>query len=84
MKHTSLLYHDRPRLPGEELVYWVEHVVRTNGAVHLRSPALLVPWFQKMYLDLLGFIILGAISVGIVVKILLFGVSDQRRKNKFD
>ncbi|XP_063539077.1 UDP-glycosyltransferase UGT5-like [Cydia strobilella] len=51
-KEMSQIYHDRPVPPGKEVVYWVEHVVRTRGAPHLRSPALLLPWYQKMYLDL--------------------------------
>ncbi|CAH2054108.1 unnamed protein product, partial [Iphiclides podalirius] len=52
IKELSFVYHHRPVPPGRELVHWVEHVVRTGGAQHLRSPALLVPWYQKMYLDL--------------------------------
>ncbi|XP_072933214.1 UDP-glucosyltransferase 2-like [Epargyreus clarus] len=51
-KELSLIYHDRPVSPAVELVHWVQHVIRTSGAVHLRSPALQVPWYQKMYLDL--------------------------------
>ncbi|KPJ17950.1 UDP-glucuronosyltransferase 2B15 [Papilio machaon] len=53
MKELSFVYHHRPVPPGKLLVHWVEHVVRTNGAPHYRSVALLVPWYQKMYLDLL-------------------------------
>ncbi|KAI8437419.1 hypothetical protein MSG28_011745 [Choristoneura fumiferana] len=52
VKALSKLYHDRLVPPGKELVHWVEHVVRTGGAPHLRSPALMLPWYQKMYLDL--------------------------------
>ncbi|VVD02085.1 unnamed protein product [Leptidea sinapis] len=52
VKELSLIYHDRPVSPGAELVHWVEHVVKTRGALHLRSPALHVPFYQKLYLDL--------------------------------
>ncbi|XP_050679315.1 UDP-glycosyltransferase UGT5-like [Leptidea sinapis] len=52
-KELSVAYHDRPVSPGAELVHWVEHVVKTRGAPHLRSPALHVPFYQKLYLDLL-------------------------------
>ncbi|XP_063616847.1 UDP-glucosyltransferase 2-like [Cydia splendana] len=58
-KEISQIYHDRPVPPGKELVHWVEHVVRTRGAPHLRSPALLLLWYQKMYLDLIVLIILA-------------------------
>ncbi|XP_063832428.1 UDP-glucosyltransferase 2-like [Ostrinia nubilalis] len=52
-KELSAIFHDRPMKPGEELVYWLEYVVRTHGAKHLRSPAVNVPMYQKLFLDLL-------------------------------
>ncbi|KAL4706382.1 hypothetical protein ACJJTC_018481 [Scirpophaga incertulas] len=52
VKELSFIYHHRPVSPGAELVHWVEHVVKTQGAPHLRSPALDVPFYQKTYLDL--------------------------------
>ncbi|XP_072933660.1 UDP-glucosyltransferase 2-like [Epargyreus clarus] len=48
----SLIHHDRPIHPRKELVHWVEHVIKTHGAPHLRSPAIDVPWYQKLFLDL--------------------------------
>ncbi|XP_068619917.1 UDP-glucosyltransferase 2-like [Battus philenor] len=60
-KELSLVYHDRPVPPGKELVHWVEHVIRTGGAIHLRSPALDVAWYKKMYLDLAAVLLSGLI-----------------------
>ncbi|XP_041982834.1 UDP-glucosyltransferase 2-like [Aricia agestis] len=61
-KELSQLYHDR-RNPGEEMVYWIEHVIRTKGALHLRSPALSLPFYKRFYLDLvvLIFVLIGSI-----------------------
>ncbi|CAH1636144.1 unnamed protein product [Spodoptera littoralis] len=56
-KELSAIYHDRLTKPGLALAYWVEHVVRTRGALHLRSPALHVPLYQRLYLDLLAIIL---------------------------
>nr|XP_034836236.1 UDP-glucuronosyltransferase 2B2-like [Maniola hyperantus] len=53
IEELSQIYHDRPVPPAKELVHWVEHVVKTRGAIHLRSPALMVPWYQKLYIDLI-------------------------------
>ncbi|KAG7299317.1 hypothetical protein JYU34_016240 [Plutella xylostella] len=66
VKELSLIYHDRPAPPARELVHWVEHVVKTRGAPHLRSPALLMPWYQKVYLDLAAVVlsVLGVVYVG--------------------
>ncbi|XP_060805880.1 UDP-glucosyltransferase 2-like [Amyelois transitella] len=63
-KELSLVYHDRPVHPAKEMVHWVEHVVKTRGAPHLRSPALDVPLYQKLYLDLIALVL----SVLYVVK----------------
>lgn len=52
-KQLSVLFHDRILPPGAELVHWVEYVERTSGATHLRSPAVDVPLYQKLYIDLI-------------------------------
>ncbi|XP_046971943.1 UDP-glucosyltransferase 2-like [Vanessa cardui] len=53
-KELSLIFHSRPQTPGDELVFWIEYVVNTHGAPHLRSPALSIPFYKKIYLDLLA------------------------------
>lgn len=67
-KELSEIFHDRILPPGKELVYWIEHVIRTNGAPHLRSIALNFSWYQKLYLDLLSVIILTLILLFLSVK----------------
>ncbi|XP_073959675.1 UDP-glucosyltransferase 2-like [Choristoneura fumiferana] len=52
-RELSEIYHHRPISPRKEIVHWVEHVVKTQGAPHLRSPSLMMPWYQKMYIDLI-------------------------------
>ncbi|XP_049885625.1 UDP-glucosyltransferase 2-like [Pectinophora gossypiella] len=78
VKELSMIYHDRPATPGAELVHWVEHVVRTRGAPHLRSPALHVPWYQKMYLDLAGLIIVSLM----LLKHIIRRLCCSKNKNK--
>ncbi|XP_063536632.1 UDP-glycosyltransferase UGT5-like [Cydia strobilella] len=81
VKELSLIYHDR-RAPGSELVHWAEHVVRTRGAPHLRSPALLVPWYQKMYLDLFGLIFLLVSLSVFVIRRFVSKKIDVNKKNR--
>lgn len=57
------MYHDRLAPLGKELVYWVEHVVRSGGAVHLQSPALQLSWYQKMYLDFITLIVVVLLAL---------------------
>ncbi|XP_026500156.2 UDP-glucosyltransferase 2-like [Vanessa tameamea] len=52
-KELSHIFHSRQQKPGDELVFWIEYVVNTRGAPHLRSPALSIPFYKKIYLDLL-------------------------------
>ncbi|XP_045503982.1 UDP-glycosyltransferase UGT5-like [Colias croceus] len=67
-KELSVIYHDRPVTPDKELVHWVEHVVKTRGAPHLRSPALDLSWYQKIYLDFAAFVLIVLIVIVTVVK----------------
>ncbi|XP_045503975.1 UDP-glycosyltransferase UGT5-like [Colias croceus] len=80
-KELSLIYHDRPVSPGNELVHWVEHVIKTNGAPHLRSPALVVPWYQKLYLDLLAVILVVVLSIVYLLRKLYRRIFKKSIKN---
>ncbi|XP_038207318.1 UDP-glycosyltransferase UGT5-like isoform X2 [Zerene cesonia] len=77
-KELSVIYHHRPLTPDKELVHWVEHVVKTGGAPHLRSLALMVPWYQKLYLDLLAVIVILIYAIVFAIK----KVISYFRKNK--
>ncbi|XP_073959685.1 UDP-glucosyltransferase 2-like [Choristoneura fumiferana] len=79
-KELSFIYHNRPLPPGKELVHWVEHVVRTGGAPHLRSPALMLPWYQKMYLDLCAIIL--CISAIVLVTLIRLCTSKKVKLDK--
>ncbi|XP_059057616.1 UDP-glucosyltransferase 2-like [Achroia grisella] len=85
-KELSAIYHDRPTPPAKELVHWVEHVIRTGGAPHLRSPALHVPFYKKYYLDLLALIVAIILVLLVAVKLLLrvfrTNKKDLKKKNK--
>ncbi|XP_047511786.1 UDP-glucosyltransferase 2-like [Pieris napi] len=82
-KELSMIYHDRPVTPDKEMVHWVEHVVKTRGAPHLRSPALDLSWYQKLYLDLFGLlIILKVLLYYICKKIVRLFLNDKTKVSK--
>ncbi|XP_013166242.1 PREDICTED: UDP-glucuronosyltransferase 2B10-like [Papilio xuthus] len=81
MKQTSITYHNRMIPPGDELVYWVEYVVRTNGAPHYRSAALLLPWYQKMYLDFIATVIVCVCLFIYMIKTLCIKCKVQKIKS---
>ncbi|GBP21516.1 UDP-glucuronosyltransferase 2B15 [Eumeta japonica] len=69
-KRISAIYHDVIASPRQELLHWVEHVARTQGAPHLRSIALHMPWYQKIYLDLIA---VAVLLLYVIKKVLCWG-----------
>lgn len=51
IKKMSDIYHHQQIPLNEQVLHWVQHVIVTKGAMHLRSPALNVAWYQKWYID---------------------------------
>ncbi|CAG0917579.1 unnamed protein product [Notodromas monacha] len=47
----SRQFKDQPQPPVERAVYWMEYVVRHNGAEHLQSTAKNLYWFQYYLID---------------------------------
>ncbi|XP_026735538.1 UDP-glucuronosyltransferase 2B15-like [Trichoplusia ni] len=80
VKELSYIYHNRLNKPGDLINWWVEHVIETRGAVHLRSPALHVPFYQKLYLDLIALILLGLVVVIRMLKKLISGRNETKQK----
>lgn len=69
--------------PKEELNFWVNHVIRTQGAQHLRSPALELPLYQRLFLDLIAVILL---SIFILKRVICYIIkqfsAETRQKHK--
>ncbi|XP_045454777.1 UDP-glucosyltransferase 2-like [Melitaea cinxia] len=90
LKELSIVYHNRAVEPAKNLVHWVEFVVKTGGARHLRSPALDVPRFKILCLDLI-FIIIATLYIikisvtfafkKIIRKMKQFNKSDKKKQN---
>lgn len=78
VKYLSSVYHDRPVASGDELVHWVEHVIKTRGALHLRSPTLYVSWYKKMYLDLIALAVAAICIVKLIINRLFVAFFKQR------
>jgi glucuronosyltransferase len=72
MKKLSAISKDEPQSSLNRVVWWTEYVIRHNGAKHLRSAALNLPWYQYLLLDVAVFLfILVAITVLVSYLILL-------------
>lgn len=53
----SSLYRDRPMTPRQLVRYWVDYVIRYNGAKHMQSPAVHMTWWQLQSLDVIAFLL---------------------------
>lgn len=64
MRKLSSIFRDRPMPPLDIAIYWVEYVIKHNGAPHLRNPAADMPFYKFLLLDVIGFI-LASLLVGV-------------------
>lgn len=59
-KLRSAQYHDRAVAPMDLAIFWIEYVIRHDGAPHLRAAVQDLCWFQQNQLDIIG--LLAAVS----------------------
>ncbi|XP_065219660.1 UDP-glycosyltransferase UGT5-like [Planococcus citri] len=57
MKKLSKIYKDRPMSAMDTAIYWIEYVIRHEGAHHLRTAAVNLPLYQYLLLDVVAFLI---------------------------
>ncbi|KAK5639821.1 hypothetical protein RI129_010632 [Pyrocoelia pectoralis] len=65
---------DQPMTGLQRAVWWTEYVLRHKGAQNLRSPAIDLPLYQYLMLDIIGFFF-AVILVFIFISILLIRIS---------
>ncbi|CAG9856842.1 unnamed protein product [Phyllotreta striolata] len=68
-KKSSRILQDRPVKAIDEAVFWIEYVIRHQGAPHLRSPFLDFKWYQIYLLDIVMFV--GVIAILLLVSLAL-------------
>ncbi|XP_037031394.1 UDP-glucosyltransferase 2-like [Bradysia coprophila] len=85
-KKLSTLYKDRPAHPLDTAVFWVEYVIRHDGAYHMQSPAVHLNFLQYYSVDVLAFIVVASFVLVRVIRILfnvfLMKVFGIRRRHK--
>ncbi|XP_055628473.1 UDP-glycosyltransferase UGT5-like [Toxorhynchites rutilus septentrionalis] len=79
-KTISKRYRDQPQTPLELAVFWVEYVIRHNGAPHIRTASMDLSFMQYHNLDVLG-VLLG---VPILVIYLLSRLIARVKPSKSD
>ncbi|XP_022129616.2 UDP-glycosyltransferase UGT5 isoform X1 [Pieris rapae] len=56
-KEVSKRFKDRPMNALDTAMFWLEYVIRHNGAPFMKSPALQLNWFEYTMLDVYSFVV---------------------------
>ena len=70
VKKLSAIYRDQIDKPLDRAIYWIEYVLRHEGAVHLRSAARDLNFIQYFSLDVIATLLLASI-VGLIVNLVV-------------
>lgn len=87
-KKLSNLNRDRPEHPLDKAAFWIEYVIRHNGARHLQSPAIHLNILQYYLLDVYAFIIFSSFVIVKIITILfvlltkVFGIQKHKAKKE--
>lgn len=73
---------DRPIKPLDNAVYWVEYVIRHQGAPHLRYPGMDLTWYQRHLLDVVAFVIGTSFLILSSIYIFLKLLFQKKKVNK--
>ncbi|XP_017797588.1 PREDICTED: UDP-glucuronosyltransferase 2B7-like [Habropoda laboriosa] len=71
MTELSRLMKDKPYESKEQIIWWVEYVMRHKGAPHLRFSGADDPWYQRYDMDIIAFLSIISFVVTIISAILL-------------
>ncbi|KAJ6646774.1 UDP-glucosyltransferase 2, partial [Pseudolycoriella hygida] len=66
VKKLSKQNRDRPEHPLDKAAFWIEYVIRHDGAKHMQSPAVHLNLLQYYMVDVFGFVI---VSLYVVIKL---------------
>lgn len=86
VKELSGIYHDRILKPKENLVYWINYVLRHKGAEHLKLGGLGLPLYKYLMLDIVvPLLVIWHVLVFLTIRIIkrvvkLFSKSSDKKK----
>ncbi|XP_027953870.1 UDP-glucuronosyltransferase 3A1-like isoform X1 [Eumetopias jubatus] len=55
---ASIIRRSHPLTPAQRLVGWIDHILQTGGAAHLKPHGLQQPWYERYLLDVFLFLLL--------------------------
>ncbi|CAB3221864.1 unnamed protein product [Arctia plantaginis] len=80
-KAMSVRFKDRPMSALDTAMYWIEYVIRNNGAHYLKNPALELSWVAYSMLDVYAFVlVVTLITIYIVYKVIIILMSYVKKR----
>ncbi|XP_972349.3 UDP-glycosyltransferase UGT5-like isoform X1 [Tribolium castaneum] len=67
----SKIMKDRPIKPLDNAIYWIEYVIRHQGAPHLRYPGMDLNWFQRNLLDVGAFATIALLLILALIRLIV-------------
>ena len=65
----SAVMQNQPQTPAERIVFWVDYVLKFNGAEHLKTGAKNLSFYQYHMLDVYLVLLLVTFSITLVLKV---------------
>ncbi|KAK9870225.1 hypothetical protein WA026_006309 [Henosepilachna vigintioctopunctata] len=82
VKKRSSIMRDKPFSQAEKLSFWVNYVIRHNGAHHLKVSSLKLAWYQYFLLDVIVFLVACLIFSILLIKYLFESMMGKRTTKK--
>ena len=74
IKMKSEIFRTNQNSPLDTAIWWIEYVIKFEGAAHIQSSSRYMPWFRYLSLDI-AFVIFGAIYI-------IYDLINQAMKKK--
>lgn len=69
----------------DKVIWWIEYVIRHNGAEHLRSPAVEMPLYEYFMIDVIFFLLVVVFIFSYALYMLLVYIKGKlKSKVKFE
>ncbi|XP_020804430.1 UDP-glucuronosyltransferase 2B15-like [Drosophila serrata] len=81
MKQASKVFRDRPLSAMDTAMYWINYVIEHQGAPHMVSAGVHLPWYQFYLLDIVA-LGLGCILLPILLLLLICRRRRAQKKTK--
>lgn len=79
-KALSVRFKDRPLSALDTAMFWIEYVIRNNGADYIKNPALELSWVASSMLDVYVFVLMIILTIiYVVLKLILISISYLKK-----